>query len=41
VTFKLQRLGDAGISVSGARSRQLALNYRNSRDVLAAAYEVF
>src|SRR6185437_8624591 len=40
VTTKHQSLRSIGIEVPGARSRVLALNYRNSRDVLKAAYEV-
>ena len=40
VTTKYQSLRSIGIDVPGARSRKLALNYRNSRDVLRAAYEV-
>lgn len=41
VTTKHQRFRDIGITIPGARSRKLVQNYRNSRDVLAAAYEVF
>lgn len=40
VTSKYQLLREAGIAITKSRSRQLSLNYRNSRDVLAAAYEV-
>lgn len=40
VTTKYQSLRAIGMAVPGARSRKLALNYRNSRDVLRAAYEV-
>ena len=40
VMSKCQSLRTAGITVPGARSRKLALNYRNSRDVLTAAYTV-
>lgn len=40
VTTKFQRLKDAGIDIPAARSRQLNQNYRNSSDVLGAAYEV-
>ena len=40
VTTKYQSLRSAGIDVPGARSRKLVLNYRNSRDVLIAAYSV-
>ncbi len=37
-SWKHQSLRQAGVSVPGARSRRLAQNYRNSRDVLAAAH---
>lgn len=40
VTTKYQSLKAVGISIPGARSFELFLNYRNSRDVLAAAYQV-
>jgi hypothetical protein len=40
VTTKHQRLRDVGIDIPGARSRRLTQNYRNSQDVLRAAYEV-
>ena len=40
VTTKYQRLRDVGISIPGARSRRLSQNYRNSSDVLGAAYQV-
>jgi hypothetical protein len=40
VTSKFQCFRDAGVMVSPARSRRLSLNYRNSRDVLTAAYRV-
>jgi len=40
VTTKFQRLRDVGISIPPSRSRRLTQNYRNSRDVLAAAHEV-
>lgn len=40
VTTKYQSLRAAGIDVPGARSRKLALNYRNSKDVLLAAHQV-
>ena len=40
VTTKYQSLRTAGMDVPGARSRKLSLNYRNSRDVLQAAYAV-
>jgi hypothetical protein len=40
VTTKYQSLKSIGISIPGARSYELFLNYRNSRDVLEAAYQV-
>lgn len=40
VTTKFQSLRSLGIEIPGHRSRRLALNYRNSRDVLQAAYAV-
>lgn len=40
VTSKHQSLREVGITIPGAWSRKLALNYRNSRDVLTAAYAV-
>lgn len=40
VSWKHQSLKDAGIQVPGARSRSIHRNYRNSRDVLQAAYEI-
>ena len=38
--WKHQSLKDAGIYVPGVRSRKIQRNYRNSRDVLQAAYEI-
>ena len=40
VSWKHQSLNDAGIQVTRARSRSIHRNYRNSRDVLQAAYEI-
>jgi len=40
VTTKYESLQRIGMAVPGHRSRKLMLNYRNSRDVLAAAYSV-
>jgi hypothetical protein len=40
VTTKYQRLKDVGILIPAARSRRLSQNYRNSSDVLGAAYQV-
>lgn len=40
VTTKFQSLKRVGIDVPGARSRRLSLNYRNSRDILSAAYAI-
>jgi superfamily I DNA/RNA helicase len=40
VSSKYQKLGEAGISIPGARSRKILKNYRNSREILTAAYEV-
>lgn len=40
VTTKYQRLRDVRIEVPGSRSRKLSQNYRNSSDVLAAAYQM-
>ena len=40
VSTKYQSLRAAGIEVSSSRSRRLTQNYRNSADVLGAAYEV-
>ena len=40
VSSKHQNLKQSGIDIPGARSRKLSLNYRNSRDVLKAAYHV-
>lgn len=41
VQAKHQSFRDAGIDIPGARSRKLERNYRNSREILRAAYEVF
>jgi hypothetical protein len=41
VTTKYQRLRSIGIEVPAHRSRRLSLNYRNSSDVLNAAWAVF
>lgn len=38
VTTKHQSFKEAGITLASVRSRRLSLNYRNSRDVLQAAY---
>lgn len=40
VTSKHQSLQQVGMAVPGRRSRKLSLNYRNSRDVLEAAYAI-
>ena len=40
VTPKHQRLREAGIEIPGARSLQINQNYRNSREVLTAAFGV-
>ena len=40
VSWKHQSLKDAGVPVPGARSKTIRQNYRNSRDVLQAAYKV-
>jgi hypothetical protein len=40
VTAKHQRLVDVGIDIPRSSSRELSQNYRNSSDVLAAAYHV-
>jgi hypothetical protein len=40
VTTKYQSFRDVGIKIPGARSRRLNHNYRNSRDILEAAYHV-
>lgn len=40
VSWKHQSLKDAGVPVPGARSMKICQNYRNSRDVLQAAYKV-
>jgi hypothetical protein len=40
VTTKYQRMRDVGIIIPSARSRRLTQNYRNSSDVLGAAYQV-
>lgn len=40
VTTKFQSFKRIGIDIPGARSRRLMLNYRNSRDILAAAHAV-
>lgn len=40
VSVKHQRLRDVDISITAPRSRKLSQNYRNSRDVLNAAYQM-
>lgn len=40
VSSKYQRLGEAGISIPGARSRKILKNYRNSQEILKAAHAV-
>jgi hypothetical protein len=40
VTTKYQSLAALNMVVPGARSRRLALNYRNSRDILTAAFAI-
>ena len=40
VSWKHQSLVGAGVVVPGARSRRIEQNYRNSRDVLKAAYSI-
>jgi hypothetical protein len=40
VSSKYQKYHEAGIEIPGARSRQLLKNYRNSKEILTAAYEV-
>lgn len=40
VSSKHQNLKQSGIDIPSARSKKLSLNYRNSRDVLKAAYHV-
>ena len=40
VSWKHQSLVGAGVIVPGARSRRIEQNYRNSRDVLKAAYNI-
>ena len=40
VSWKHQSLKDAGVPVPGARSKTIRQNYRNSRDVLQAAYKI-
>jgi len=38
---KHQSFKDAGINIPGARSLSIKRNYRNSREILKAAYEIF
>lgn len=40
VSFKHQNLTDAGMTVHGARSHRLELNYRNSRQILEVAHNM-
>lgn len=40
VSSKYQRLKEAGIEIPGPRSRRIYKNYRNSREILSAAYAV-
>lgn len=40
ISSKHQKYRQAGIDVPGARSRRLLKNYRNSKEILTAAYEV-
>ena len=40
VTTKYQNLKGAGIDVAGTRSKKLALNYRNNRDILSVAHKI-
>ena len=40
VTSKYQSLREVGIDIPSARSRRLDLNYRNSREILAAAHSI-
>ena len=40
VSSKFQSVTDAGIATHASRIRQLKLNYRNSRDILKAAFQV-
>lgn len=40
VSSKHQNLSEAGVSVPGARSHKLTLNYRNSREILEIAHGV-
>lgn len=40
VSSKFQSVTAAGISTHASRSRELKLNYRNSRDILKAAFEM-
>jgi len=40
VQAKHQSLREAGVEVPGARSLTIRRNYRNSREILRAAYEV-
>lgn len=40
VSSKFQSVRAAGISTHGSRTRELKLNYRNSRDILRASFEM-
>lgn len=40
VSSRYQKYREAGIEIPGARSRHLYKNYRNSKEILTAAYEV-
>jgi hypothetical protein len=40
VTTKYQRMADVGLKIPSSRSRRLNRNYRNSADVIQAAYSV-
>lgn len=40
VSSKYQKLGEAGVQIPGVRSRKILKNYRNSREILTAAYKV-
>jgi len=40
VSSKYQKIGEAGISIPSVRSRKIVKNYRNSREILIAAFAV-